>query len=74
MTTDSHSTEQRELIRRLFYLMTSIGEDAAAHAADGQSANVDDASVLEFTNRLHSAGQSLIILADAARLLGGGEH
>ena len=73
MTTEPHNDAQRELTRRLFYLITRICENGAQHASEGQSRSLDPPAILDLTNKLHSAGQSLTMLADAARLLEGGE-
>jgi hypothetical protein len=57
--------EQRELISRLFYVLTARLEDAAALAAEGQGKEVATTRLTELTSRLTSASEEFAILAEA---------
>jgi hypothetical protein len=57
--------ESREVVRRLFALLTAKMEDGGAIAAEGQASDIDSARAQDLANRIHSIGQECMILADA---------
>jgi len=69
MATETDTDEPRDLIRRLFYLITALCEDAAGHASEGQGREVDDETIIDLADRLHTMGQTLTILTDVIKAL-----
>ena len=61
--------EHRELIRRLFALMTGKLEDAAGVAADGQAPAIEASAVQVLAARLRSASEEITTLSDAVLAL-----
>ena len=57
--------ERRELIRKLFAIITAKLEDAAGVAADGQRANLDHEQLLQLSSQICSASEEVTILAEA---------
>lgn len=56
---------RREVVRRLFYLITVTAEDAATIAAEGQSAEAETSELLEAAARLRPAGELIEIVSAA---------
>lgn len=52
---------RREVVRRLFYLITVTAEDAATIAAEGQSAEAETSELPEAAARLRAAGELIEI-------------
>jgi hypothetical protein len=65
MAEDTTLDEWREIVSRLFYLITAACEDGAALAAQGQARGKDQESLRDLTDRLHGIGQAITILSDA---------
>ena len=62
--------QRRELVHRLFYLITSAAEDAAAIAVEGQSTHASALALREIAARLRSAGELIEIVSSAVEALG----
>ena len=56
--------ERRELIRKLFAIITGKLEDAAGAAAEGQGANLDHQQILQLSSQICSASEEVAILAE----------
>lgn len=61
--------ERRELVRRLFFLMSSRLEEATTSAGAGQATDISSKTAAELAGRLHSTGQEIAIIADAVTLI-----
>ena len=57
--------ESKEVVRRLFALLTAKMEDGGAIAAEGQAPDIDSAGAQDHANRIHYIGQECMTLADA---------
>ncbi|MDP9412515.1 MAG: hypothetical protein M3Q08_00090 [Pseudomonadota bacterium] len=60
---------RREIIRRLFYLITVAAEDAATMAAEGQSRAFPTSELANAAVRLRAAGEMIEIVASAIEAL-----
>lgn len=65
---DTDPAARRDLIARLFVLLTARAEDAAGVAADGQVAG-DPEIVHRLANRLQDIGQEIATIAEALRTI-----
>ncbi len=61
--------DRRDLVARMFALLTGKFEDGAAIAADGQGKDIADAIRSGLGERLRAIGAEIAILAEAATLL-----
>ena len=61
--------DRRDLVARMFALLTGKFEDGAATAADGQGRDISDAIRSGLAERLHAIGDEIAIVAEAATLL-----
>ena len=61
--------DRRDLVARIFALLTGKFEDGAAIAADGQGRDIPDAIRGGLAERLRSMGTEIAILGEAATLL-----
>ncbi|API59312.1 hypothetical protein BSL82_08310 [Tardibacter chloracetimidivorans] len=59
----------RELIARLFALLTAKAEDAAGLAAEGQSQAIGSARAHELADRLQDIGQHITLIAEALSVI-----
>lgn len=57
--------ERRELVARLFYVMTARFKNAAALAAEGQGKGAAAARLIKLANSLTLAGEEIAIVAQA---------
>jgi hypothetical protein len=57
--------DSKEVVRRLFALLTAKMEDGGTIAAEGQAPSIDSARAHDLANRVHGIGQECMILADA---------
>lgn len=61
--------DRRDLVARIFALLTGKFEDGAAIAADGQGRDIADAIRGGLAERLHSMGDEIAIVAEAVAFL-----
>ena len=61
--------DRRDLLSRLFALLTMKLEDGAVLAADGQRASADPAELRTTAATLHDIGHAVTVLADAIAAL-----
>jgi hypothetical protein len=61
--------DRRDLVARMFALLTGKFEDGAAIAADGQGRDIANAIRSGLAERLRAIGGEIAILAEAATLL-----
>ena len=59
----------RDLIARLFALLTARAEDAAGLSAEGQSHAIGSARAHELANRLQDIGQQITLIAEALSVI-----
>lgn len=66
---DIDDVPSRDLIARLFALLTTRAEDAAGLAAEGQSHIIGSARAHELADRLQVIGQHITIIAEALSVI-----
>ena len=58
-----------DVVRRLFYLITTVAEDAAELSLNGQSAMLSQSDRTKIAAKLRASGEMMEIVASAIRLI-----